>query len=54
MIAVGRGVRPETPTRSSIIAAGQVSLSQAWWIRIFPGAALILIVLADPRLRDAV
>jgi peptide/nickel transport system permease protein len=54
MIAVGPGVRPETPTWGGIIAAGQVSLSRAWWISIFSGAALILIVLADPRLRDAV
>jgi peptide/nickel transport system permease protein len=62
---LGVGVPPETPTWGGIIAAGQVYLSQAWWISIFPGAAIILSVLAlnlvgdalrdflDPRLRHA-
>jgi peptide/nickel transport system permease protein len=60
---LGVGVPPETPTWGGIIAAGQVYLSQAWWISLFPGAAVILSVLAlnlvgdglrdflDPRLR---
>jgi peptide/nickel transport system permease protein len=60
---LGVGVPPETPTWGGIIAMGQVYLSQAWWISIFPGAAVILTVLAlnlvgdglrdflDPRLR---
>ena len=60
---LGVGVPPETPTWGGIIAGGQVYLSQAWWISIFPGAAVILSVLAlnlvgdglrdflDPRLR---
>lgn len=60
---LGVGVPPETPTWGGIIAAGQVYLSQAWWISIFPGSAVILSVLAlnlvgdglrdflDPRLR---
>jgi peptide/nickel transport system permease protein len=59
------GVPPETPTWGGIIAAGQLYLGQAWWISIFPGAAVILSVLAlnlvgdglrdflDPRLRYA-
>jgi peptide/nickel transport system permease protein len=62
---LGVGVPPETPTWGGIIAAGQLYLSQAWWISIFPGAAVILSVLAlnlvgdglrdflDPRLRYA-
>jgi peptide/nickel transport system permease protein len=62
---LGVGVPPETPTWGGIIAMGQVYLSQAWWISIFPGAAVILSVLAlnlvgdglrdflDPRLRYA-
>ncbi|MDR7420616.1 MAG: ABC transporter permease [Armatimonadota bacterium] len=60
---LGVGVPPEVPTWGGIIAAGQVYISQAWWISIFPGAAIILSVLAlnllgdglrdflDPRLR---
>jgi peptide/nickel transport system permease protein len=62
---LGVGVPPETPTWGGIIAAGQLYLGQAWWISIFPGAAVILSVLAlnlvgdglrdflDPRLRYA-
>jgi peptide/nickel transport system permease protein len=62
---LGVGVPPDTPTWGGIIAAGQVYLSQAWWISIFPGAAVVLSVLAlnlvgdglrdflDPRLRYA-
>ena len=62
---LGVGVPPETPTWGGIIAAGQIYLSQAWWISIFPGASVILSVLAlnlvgdglrdflDPRLRYA-
>jgi peptide/nickel transport system permease protein len=62
---LGVGVPPETPTWGGIVAAGQVYLGQAWWISIFPGAAVILSVLAlnlvgdglrdflDPRLRYA-
>jgi peptide/nickel transport system permease protein len=60
---LGVGVPPDTPTWGGIIAAGQVYLGQAWWISLFPGAAVILSVLAlnlvgdglrdflDPRLR---
>jgi peptide/nickel transport system permease protein len=60
---LGVGVPPEVPTWGGIIAAGQVYISQAWWISIFPGAAIVLSVLAlnllgdglrdflDPRLR---
>lgn len=60
---LGVGVPPQIPTWGGIIAGGQVYLRQAWWISIFPGAAIILSVLAlnllgdglrdflDPRLR---
>lgn len=60
---LGVGVPPHVPTWGGIIAAGQVYLRQAAWISVFPGAAIILSVLAlnllgdglrdflDPRLR---
>jgi peptide/nickel transport system permease protein len=60
---LGVGVPPQVPTWGGIIAAGQVYLRQAAWISVFPGAAIILSVLAlnllgdglrdflDPRLR---
>jgi len=60
---LGVGVPPQIPTWGGIIAAGQVYLRQAAWMSVFPGAAIILSVLAlnlvgdglrdflDPRLR---
>jgi len=60
---LGVGIPPHVPTWGGIIAAGQVYLRQAAWISVFPGAAIILSVLAlnlvgdglrdflDPRLR---
>ena len=60
---LGVGVPPQVPTWGGIIASGQVYLRQAAWISVFPGAAIILSVLAlnllgdglrdflDPRLR---
>ncbi|MDR7534036.1 MAG: ABC transporter permease [Armatimonadota bacterium] len=62
---LGVGVPPEIPTWGGLIASGQLYVQQAWWISIFPGAAIILTVLAlnllgdglrdflDPRLRYA-
>ena len=60
---VNLSISTDDPTWGGIIAAGQVYLGQAWWISLFPGAAVILSVLAlnlvgdglrdflDPRLR---
>jgi len=60
---LGVGVPPQIPTWGGIIAAGQLYLRQAAWMSVFPGAAIILSVLAlnllgdglrdflDPRLR---
>jgi peptide/nickel transport system permease protein len=60
---LGVGIPPQIPTWGGIISEGQVFLRQAWWISIFPGAAIVLSVLSlnllgdglrdylDPRLR---
>jgi len=60
---LGVGVPPQIPTWGGIIASGQLYLRQAAWMSVFPGAAIILSVLAlnllgdglrdflDPRLR---
>jgi len=60
---LGVGVSPEIPTWGTMIAAGRQYVSQADWMTIFPGFAIILTVLSlqlvgdglrdllDPRLR---
>ncbi|MGH2375417.1 MAG: ABC transporter permease, partial [bacterium] len=49
---LGVGVPPQVPTWGGIIASGQVYLRQAAWISVFPGAAIILSVLALNLLGD--
>lgn len=60
---LGVGVTPETPTWGTIIAAGQQYATQAEWIMLFPGIAIVLTVFSlqmvgdtlrdilDPKLR---
>jgi peptide/nickel transport system permease protein len=54
---LGLGVQPPTPSWGNIIAEGQVALLDAWWISVFPGAALALTIvgcnLVGEGLRDA-
>ena len=60
---LGAGVPPPTPTWGQMVAGGRTYLETAWWISVFPGLAIALVVLAfnllgdwlrdrlDPRLR---
>jgi peptide/nickel transport system permease protein len=60
---LGLGIGPPTPSWGNMIAEGADNLAGAWWVAVFPGAALALTVLAvnllgeglrdalDPRLR---
>ena len=60
---LGLGVQPPTPSWGSMISDGRAHLLGAWWLSAFPGAAVVLTVLAfnlvgdglrdllDPRLR---
>lgn len=60
---LGLGVQPPTPAWGAMLADGLVYLEAAWWLNLFPGLALVLVVLginllgdsiraaADPRLR---
>lgn len=54
---LGVGVTPETPTWGTIIAAGQQYATQAEWIMVFPGIAIVLTVfslqMVGDTLRDA-
>jgi peptide/nickel transport system permease protein len=43
---LGLGIGPPTPTWGNMIADGSDALSSAWWVAVFPGAALALTVLA--------
>jgi len=60
---LGVGVSPEIPTWGTMIASGRQYISQADWVTLFPGMAIVLSVLSlqmvgdglrdmlDPRLR---
>ncbi len=61
---LGLGVPPPTPSWGSIVADGRSYLATAWWVSLFPGIAIFLVVMAfnfagdwirdrlDPRLRQ--
>jgi peptide/nickel transport system permease protein len=49
---LGMGIQPPTPTWGNMIAEGRDSLYQAWWIAVFPGAALAVTVIAFNLLAD--
>lgn len=61
---VGVGASPELPSWGNMLAEGQIVVRQAWWITIFPGLAIVLVVFGanlfgdglrdalDPRLRS--
>ena len=54
---LGAGVPPDQPTWGNMLRDGQSLLQQAWWLSVFPGTALFLLVLAlnivGDGLRDA-
>lgn len=61
---LGAGVPPPTPSWGSMVADGRDLFNRAWWISLFPGLAIALIVLSgnfmgdwirdrlDPKLRQ--
>lgn len=54
---LGLGVTPTTPTWGLMLSEGRQFISQAWWISVFPGFAIMVTVLAfnmfGDGLRDA-
>ena len=54
---LGLGVKPPTPSWGQMIADGQSYLTSAWWMSVFPGLAVAVIVIAfnflGDTLRDA-
>ena len=61
---LGAGIPPPTPTLGSMIADGRDWLREAWWISVYPGITIFLMVMSlnflgdwlrdriDPRLRQ--
>jgi peptide/nickel transport system permease protein len=49
---LGAGVDPETPTWGNMLRDGQRVLQRAWWLAVFPGAALVTTVLTLNLLGD--
>jgi len=60
---LGFGVQPPQPTWGNILTEGRLYIFDAWWLTLFPGLAILIMVLAfnlcgeglrdalDPRLR---
>lgn len=49
---LGMGVQPPTATWGNLLAEGRESISWAWWIATFPGAAIAIAVIAFHLLGD--
>ena len=49
---LGLGVSPTTPTWGLLISNGRQFISQAWWISVMPGIAIMFVVLAFNVLGD--
>ena len=49
---LGAGVPPQTPTWGNMLRDGQRHLQRAWWLAVFPGAALVTAILTLNLLGD--
>jgi peptide/nickel transport system permease protein len=49
---LGAGIPPPTPAWGSMIAEGRDFVASAWWVSLFPGLAILLVVLAFNLLGD--
>lgn len=49
---LGLGIQPPTPSWGGMIQEGREYLDSAWWIAVFPGAALMLTSLVVSRAGD--
>jgi peptide/nickel transport system permease protein len=49
---LGAGIPPPTPAWGSMIAEGRDVVTRAWWVSLFPGLAILLVVLAFNLLGD--
>lgn len=51
---LGLGVQPPTPSWGAILSAGRSYVTSAWWIAVFPGLFLFLLILSVNVLGDHV
>jgi len=49
---LGLGVQPPTPDWGEMVASGQAQLAGAWWVSIFPGIALVAVIVAVQLVGD--
>jgi peptide/nickel transport system permease protein len=42
---LGLGIQPPTPSWGTIMSAGREYVARAWWLTVFPGACLFVLVL---------
>ena len=49
---LGAGIPPPTPAWGGMIAEGRDVVTSAWWVSLFPGLAILLVVLAFNLLGD--
>ena len=49
---LGAGIPPPTPAWGSMIDEGRDFVTSAWWVSLFPGLAILLVVLAFNLLGD--
>jgi peptide/nickel transport system permease protein len=49
---IGLGIQPPTPSLGFLIAQGKSSLQDAWWVVVFPGTMLALLLVAANLVGD--
>jgi peptide/nickel transport system permease protein len=49
---LGMGIQPPLPSWGNLISEGRETLAYAWWVAVFPGAAIALTVIAFNLLAD--
>jgi peptide/nickel transport system permease protein len=50
---LGLGVSSDTPTWGLILSDGRSFITRAWWLGVFPGLAIMLVVLSINFIGDA-
>ena len=51
---LGLGVQPPTPDLGSMVAEGAKYLPDLWWLAVFPGVAILVVVLGFNLVGDGV